>query len=307
MHWRLKSLQFKLLALLPGGRSCYVWAQDHLTGTTHATPPRVDQKLEVAYGYWTWLERHKLTALVTSGEMLDYGAGWHPTIPLLWHGLGANKQTLVDITANLSPAQTLQTLRVYQDLIGAPKWKQRVSVRPLPPVAAPSGAAAASVLAPLGIQYHAPYGEFLAKHPNHFDLVICTQVLQHVSAPGLSGIFAELFRCLKPGGYFMSTIHLVGHFRNPAARPGQYEHLEPSPGTWENWINSNFMSFNRLKPPDYRGLFEGAGFKLREFDVERPGPDDLAELQRTRIHASFRHLGPEDLGARHLFVVAQKP
>jgi hypothetical protein len=308
MGWRLKSVQFKLFSLLPGGTRLYNFAQDHITKSTTATPGRVNQKVKVGLDFWNWLEREKLSAQLTQGHVLDLGAGWHPIIPLLWYALGNNRQTLVDVFPNMTAPRALETIAVFRQVVGEVNWPQRALLKRMPALPAPSGeATAAALLAPLGIEYRAPYGDFLQTHPAHFDVAVCTQVLQHIPKPVLQAIFKEVHGSMKPGGLFHATVHFVGQFRSPDLREGQYEHLRYSPEVWENRINSKLMGFNRLKGPDYRELLEGAGFRVREFRLTAATPEEVADLQRAGVHPSFHRYSEADLAARGVFFVAEKP
>jgi hypothetical protein len=67
------------------------------------------------------------------------------------------------------------------------------------------------------------------------------------------------------------------------------------------------MSYNRLKAPDYRETLEEAGFRIRDFVVEAPSAEDLKALRQTKVHSEFARFSEQDLGARHLFFVAEKP
>jgi SAM-dependent methyltransferase len=187
------------------------------------------------------------------------------------------------------------------------RWPERNSLRRLPEFPPADALTTDSALKPLGIQYHAPYDGVLANQPDSFGAVFCTQVLQHIPKPVQLAIFKELHQCLRPGGLFFATVHLVGQFRSPHLPTGQYEHLKHSPWYWENVVNSSLMGFNRLKSPDYRETLEQAGFRIRTFDVQWPTAADLAELKRTRIHPAFHRYSEQELAARHLFFVAEKP
>ena len=62
------------------------------------------------------------------------------------------------------------------------------------------------------IQYDVGVGENLPYPDNHFDVVVCVDVLEHVA--DLTKVLAEVARVLKPGGLFLyDTIN-----RNPIAR-----------------------------------------------------------------------------------------
>ncbi len=306
MGWRLKSAQFKLLSLLPAGDWLYTNLQERITGSTRATRGRVEQKIQVGLDLWHWLQRQNDTEKLIAGKLLDLGAGWHPTLPLLWYAFGNNQQTLVDVSPNMDAAKVTDTLREFREIISDPQWPDRASLRRRPELPHAHGPLAGPLLAPLGIEYLAPYGNFLSDHPAQYDLVVCTQVLQHIPLPVLRTIFRDLHTCLKPGGLFHATVHFVGQFSSPFLRRGRYEHLNYSPEAWERWINSSLMAFNRLKGPDYRETLEQAGFRLREFRLTAPDADDLAELKRMHVHRSFQHLAETDLAARGVSFVAEK-
>jgi SAM-dependent methyltransferase len=307
MGWRLKSFQFKVFSALPGGTRLYNFAQDNITKSTHASVPRVDQKIQVGLEFWDWLKSQNMSERLVRGRLLDIGSGWHPTIPLLWHSFGNDQQTLVDICPNMNARQVADTIKHFREIVENPNWSHRSAIKRLPEKPADSAIDAASSLKPLGIRYEAPYGDHLQRSPDHFDMVICTQVLQHIPKAVHLQIFKELFHCMKPGGVFHATVHFVGQFRSPHLRAGQYEHLTPSPALWNNWINSSMMGFNRLKGPDYRETLEQSGFRIREFKLTEPTSDDLAELRRTKVHPSFSRYSELELATRGVFFVAEKP
>jgi len=307
MRWRLKSAGFKLLSAMPGGRLLYGWVQERVTQSTLASRSRVEQKIGVGIGYWDWLKRNNRTARLLDGTLLDLGAGWHPTIPLLFHSLGARRQILLDVQPLMSAGHTRDTLRLFREIAGDPGWPYRHELRRLPGPPADSGAATAELIAPLGMEYIAPYQGRYDFPANSADLALCTQAMQHIPKPVQLEIFRHLHRALKPGGLFLATVHLVGHFANPHATAGQYEHLKPSPRVWENLVNSSLMSFNRLKAPDYREQLLEAGFRLGEFEVRPPTAGDLADFSSVKPHRCFERYSAQDLAARHLFFVAEKP
>lgn len=307
MGWRLKSAQFKLLSLLPGGTRFYHYSQEHLTKTTVANRSRVAQKLGVGLDFWAWLQLQNCTERLTDGNLLDLGAGWHPCIPLLWYAFGNQRQTLVDVGPNMDAAKVTDTIRQFREIVSDAQWPARASLKRLPEAQPAVGPRAGPALAPFGIEYHAPYGNLLRERPGQYDIVTCTQVLLHLPKPVQLAIFKELHTCLNPGGLFHGTVHFIAQFRSPHERRGQYEHLSYSPETWEKWVNSSLMSFNRLKGPDYRELLEQTGFRLREFKLTGPTAEDLAELKRTRVHPCFSRYSEQELAARGVSFVAEKP
>lgn len=307
MGWRLKSTEFKLLSALPGGARLHKLLQEHVTHSTVASRLRIGHKLGVGLDFWQWLQKKQRAGQLCGGRLLDYGSGWHPTMPLLWYAFGSDRQTLADITPNMDAGKVNDAIKVFREIANEPDWPGRPWLKRLPETRAVTGSQAGPALAHLGIEYCAPYGSVLRDRPAQYDAIICTQVLQYIAKPTLAALLKEFYSCLKPGGLFYATIHFVGHFRDPGLRQGHYEHLVYSPRAWERWINSSLMSFNRLKGPDYLEVIEQAGFKLHEFKLTLPTDADLAELRRTRVHPCFNHYSEQDLATLGVFLVAEKP
>ena len=301
-----KWVGFKIFSLLPFGSRFYSYAQEHITKSIFASRLRVDQKLKVGLAYWNWLMQNDCADRVTE-NVVDLGAGWHPTIPLLWHAFGADRQVLLDVHPNMDARQVFDTARFFRELASESQWPGRAFLRRLPELQPVTTNDANEALKQIGIEYHAPYGKLLANQTGAFSAVVCTQALLHISKPVQIAIFKEIHHGLRSGGLFLATVHFVAQFRNPELRPGHYAHLRYSPAIWERCINSSLMSFNRLKGPDYRELLEQAGFRIREFKLTEPTPEDLAELKRTRVHPSFNRYSEPDLAARGVFFVAEKP
>jgi hypothetical protein len=307
MNWLLKSAQFQVLSLLPGGTRLYNYTQEHVTRSTIATPQRVAQKVQVGLDFWNWLQQENRAEQMTRGRVLDLGAGWHPSIPLLWYAFGNDQQTLVDVFPNMDASKVRDTVDFFRAIAHTPGWPGHPFIKRLPEGIDTGAGDVVVMLNSLGIEYRAPYGDLLKKRPGQYEIVTCTQVLQHIPKAVQLAIFQELHACLKPGGLFHATVHFVGQFRSPLLQQGQYEHLRYAPEIWEKWINSSLMSFNRLKGPDYQETLAQAGFRLREFKLTAPTEADLAELKRTRVHSCFSRYSEQDLAARGLFFVAEKP
>ncbi len=106
----------------------------------------------------------------------------------------------------------------------------------------------------------------------------------------------------------MATVHLQDILSGRAGdQVSKFHQFKYSPETWKRWFSSALMSYNRLRAPDYRTLLEEAGFRIAHFEVEPGKPADFERLNKIRIADCFKHYSPEDLAARHLFFVAQKP
>src|ERR1051325_8385349 len=305
MNWHLKVAGYKLLAAVPGGTAFYRFSQRHLTKSLSPNPARLGNKIDVGIRYLEWLSARGKTAQLLEGVHLDFGSGWHPTIPLLFYSLGLKRQYLFDVTPVLDGRLLQQTLAVFLPMVNDAQWPHRAKVRRLPPQFGNGDWRA--YLEGLGLTYHAPYADVFPTLAGALDVVTSTQVLLHVPPAAMPVCFKQIHNSLKPGGLFMGTIHLRDILAG-CYQPGltKYQQLRYSPQTWERWINSPLISFNRLKAPDYKQFLEQAGFEIQHFEVEPGTAEELKELEQVPIADCFRRYAPEELAARHLFFVAQK-
>jgi len=158
----------------------------------------------------------------------------------------------------------------------------------------------------LGISYCAPYADVFPSLAGQVDVVTSTQVLLHIPGDSLRWCFGQIHKSLKPGGLFLATVYLKDLFADRHKALPRYNHLRYSAETWERWVNSSLMSFNRFKARDYRQLLEGAQFQIQQFEVEAGTAEDLKELDRIKIAPCFKGYSRAELAAKDLFFVAQK-
>lgn len=303
MNWLVKVAAFKLLSALPGGSAVYRYGQEHLTHSLAPTPERVGQKICNGLQYWDWLSANHPTQ-GRPGVHLDFGSGWHPTIPLLFYSLGVERQHLVDVAPLLDAGLAQATIRMFLQIVTAPDWPHRSRLKRLPE---PEDAMSlADSLDRWGMSYHAPFGGTTPELAGTVDLVTATQVLYFIPKERLRNSLRQLHRALKKGGKFLAVVHLNDVNASWQKGLSQYNHLRYSPEIWDKWINSRLMSYNRLKAADYRQLLEDAGFEIRHFDVTGPTTTDLEELACIPIHPCFSRYSREELGAKHLFFVAER-
>ncbi|HWF19694.1 MAG TPA: class I SAM-dependent methyltransferase [Verrucomicrobiae bacterium] len=305
MNWLVKAAAFKLLSALPGGPALYRYGQEHLTHSLVPTPERVGQKIDVGLQYWDWLAAHQ-PHKKPLGTHLDFGAGWHPTIPLLFYSLGVEQQHLVDVAPLLDRGLIESTVKAFLKIVTEPGWAHRSRLQRLPDSVWDNEMPWTAYLKCLGVTCHAPFTGAEPELVGAIDFATSTQVLYFIPREPLRSCFRQLHRVLKTGGNFLATIHLNDVNATWQKGLSQYNHLQYSPDVWDKWINSQLMSYNRLKAADYRQLLEEAGFQILHFDVTGPTAADLEELSRIPIHNSFSRYSREELGAKHLFFVAQK-
>ena len=304
MNWRTKTTAFRVLSSIPGGPSVYRFAREHLTKSLDPRPDRVKQKLDVGIMYLDALAAHNKLDLLLNGTHLDFGSGWHPTIPFLFYSMGVQRQCLFDLMPVLNRRMVEQTLATFRSVVIDPAWPRHSRLKRIPPEMQQTDWR--KYLDQLGISYHAPYAESVPKLAEQIDVITSTIVLLYIPVEPLRWCIEQIHKCLKPGGLFLATIHLRDLYADSDKTISDYNHLQYSPEEWDNKINSALMSHNRLKARDYRELLENAGFTLPVFDVEVGTEAHLKQLDSIRIHPYFSRYSGEELAARHLFFIAQK-
>ena len=306
MRWYLKSAGFKVLSAIPGGTRLYSFTQQKITHSTDATVERVEQKIRVGLEYWDWLKAHNRAERVRDGTVLDFGAGWHPTIPLLFYCFGVQRQELLDLSQLMTPAGVADTVTLLRNAVSSPDWPRKGDLKRLPDVPTDVNADVRTILGHWGMTYHTPYAPETGSLRSSVDAAICTQVLLHISRDGIHHCFRMLHDILKPGGLIMGTVHLMDLYSHTDRSITPYNHLKYSPETWERWVNTPMMPFNRFKARDYREALTATGFRIVEERINTPSTEDYAQLDKVQAHPYFNRYTRDELVAKQLFFVAEK-
>ena len=284
----------------------YRFLQKHVTKSIVATPIRVRQKIEVADNYLRWLLEHGSSPEeVRAMRHVDFGAGWHPTIPIYYAMQGMRGQVLLDLVPVLKSC----SFREAEAMVASICRESHVPPLPLVPLAGVPDPAAGldELLRAYDLNYRAPYADWVAGAGEVADLVTSSQVLLHIDQPILDECLRLIHGLLKPGGCFMAEVHLFDVHANSDPSISRYNHLRFSKEYWDAKVNSRLMSFNRLKSRDYREALERAGFEIADFQVTRGPQEAIEELGRLGIHPEFlSRYSMEELSEVFLFFCARK-
>lgn len=98
-----------------------------------------------------------------------------------------------------------------------------------------------------------------------FDIVFSKDAMIHI--PDKEGLFADIFRVLKPGGWLLASDWLIAHDD------------EPSP-EMKHYIGLEGLSFGMASPRRYRQALEAAGFTDVELRNRNPW---YLEVARTEL------------------------
>ena len=284
---------------MPSMRHLYRPLQKRISRSLVVNPATVRQKVVVGTMYLDRIAGAGLGNLIERDPILDFGGGWHLTIPLLYARLGAKSQIITDVRR-----------LAFEEVVFATAGElNRLTLDPRPshPLPRPSNDQSLDgYLKPLGIRYEAPTSLPLPIESASIGSVLCTVVLSHPPRRTVRAIFEEMARVLKPGGLVAVTIHLFDMYAILDPSLSRFNFLRYSAETWERWFNNSHMSYNRLRASDYANLLYDLPFKKLIWEPTPPSPDDIAELSRIKVHPEFDTRDLIDLASTHLFFVLQK-
>jgi SAM-dependent methyltransferase len=233
---------------------------------------------------------------VAGATVLEFGSGWLPLIPMLFHLAGARRLILTDIE-RLMDARTEAMARA------------RITAR-LDDIAAALATPREALLARLdsfAADYRAPWNP--EAHPaEDVDLVISRATFEHVPEDQLRFFLAQFHRILRPGGATCHVIDNSDHWQHKDAALSRVAFLRYEETDWV-WrlAQVNTQGFqNRLRHSDYRALLQQAGFRI-VLAHGAPDPHCLADLRTLPLATRFRDKPAEDLAILTSLFVAMKP
>jgi SAM-dependent methyltransferase len=215
---------------------------------------------------------------VKGADVLEFGSGWLPLIPLLYGLAGARRIVMTDIT----PLMDAETTRRAQTLIAG-----RIGE-----VAAVLGDSPDALLQrlrePFAPEYHAPW-DAVAHPAEDVDIIFSRAVLEHVPEPEIRTFFAAFARILRPGGATCHIIDNSDHWQHKDRSLSRLNFLryDERDILWR-LAQVNAQSFqNRLRHGDYRRLLEAAGFEVIAA-LGEPDPTCLDDLRHLPLAPAFR-------------------
>jgi cyclopropane fatty-acyl-phospholipid synthase-like methyltransferase len=233
---------------------------------------------------------------VAGAELLEFGSGWLPIIPLLFHLAGARQVTLTDVerlmdahTTGLAKERIAASLDTVEAALRLPRdlLLQRLDS-----------------FAP---RYLVPWRPDEVGD-NEVDLVISRATLEHVPRATLASFLRVFHRILRPGGAMCHVIDNSDPWQHSDRSLSRISFLRYSDSSllWR-LAQLNMQAYhNRLRHSDYRAMFEDAGFRVL---VEMGEPDEqcLRDLRSIRLAPQFAGRDPRDLCILTSLFVAVKP
>lgn len=306
MHWRIKGLAQKVLAVVPGGFQLNDLLQRTM-GEVRDFPAHIRMKVLSDWVVQANLLR-EVGAALAGQRYLEIGTGWFPAFPACFHLAGGASCTTFDLFRHLDAKRTLQMVSVLGPLL--PNIAE-ASGRPLDQVQADyhellGATTAEDVLSRAHIAYHAPGDAAATGLPaNSIDVIFSNGVLAHIPRPGLQAIMREAQRVLRPGGHAVHSIGCFDLFALFDQSITRINFLTYPERTWAFW-NNDLLYQNRLRPCDFIALAQEAGLEL-VVRKSKPSEALLAALPKLPIAPEFRDYPPEELCTTSIDFVVRKP
>jgi hypothetical protein len=236
------------------------------------------------------------SATDTDGEFsaLEIGTGWHPVAPLALRAAGATSVITLDVTSHLRVREIRETLAVIASGLAAgtlDSTDHRFGQVLHDALALSEETPPDELLSACGVVSLVGDATAIDLPDRSIDLSVSNNTFEHIPAPDLLDILAEMRRLATPRGGSAHFVDLKDHYHMVDPTIGVYNFLQYSDRRWR-WYNNSLHFQNRLRAPDYRRLVEDAGFRIADERVERGSPTELDGIEPA---SRFSHHELDDL------------
>lgn len=218
-----------------------------------------------------------------SCDVLEYGSGWLPIIPMLFRLAGAKRLILTDLE-RLMDEHTIEKAHT-------------IILENLPTVAAFFGVRERMIRDCLGTvfqpDYITPWNS--QTHPSKsVDLIISRAVLEHVPPDSLCQVLPEFDRIIRPAGAMCHIIDNSDHWEHIDKSISRVDFLRYD-GVYWKLACLNLQAYqNRFRHGDYLNLFDRHGWTAVMTDGT-PDQKCLRDLENLPLARQFREYDPNDL------------
>jgi SAM-dependent methyltransferase len=247
---------------------------------------------------------------VDGKDLLEIGTGWHPLLPVLFHGLGAETVVMTDIVRHLRGDLIEQVLdycighsRQLAEISGSDEATLKARWSAL----RPNRGDWVELWRDHGMTYRAPFDLSHGGLPaESVDLIFSNDCLEYIPMPALEAITKESWRLLRPEGIIAHDLFVYDDMGIHDRQIPPWNFLRYGSEEWDRIGNSRFHYQNRGRPGFYAKLAVENG--LRIVYEERVLYDVREEdIQRSSLHPDFSALPFEEIACSHYLLAAEKP
>jgi SAM-dependent methyltransferase len=303
-RWRWRVLAYRMVDALPGGERLFDWYKVSFGAL---------REFDLGQRNYLLREMPKLLrgsqTTIEGKDLVEVGAGWHPLLSALLHGLGARSIVMTDIKRYMRQhlvAWTVEYCLDHAGEIAAYVGAEESTLRARWLGLRPGKHRWEDVWKSHGIAYQAPLDFRQSGLPSEsVDIVYSNSTLNYVPAPILPGIALESARILKPGGRALHDISVYDDFSSSDPSISSWNFLGFGDEDWERMGNSRLHHQNRWRPSWYAALMIESGMKI-VWEECLPGSDAKPDLDRAFLYPRFRDLPAEEILCRHYLLAAVK-
>jgi SAM-dependent methyltransferase len=303
--WRRRVLAYRVIGGIPGGDQIFDWYRERFGGLRRVNLDGRDSALREMTGL---IRRAGKT--VEGKDLIEIGTGWHPLLPVLFHGLGARTILMTDIVRHVRGEFIEQLLdhctghsRTLAEIGGCDEDSLKARFLAL----RPGRHAWIDVWRDRGITYRAPLDFGSSGLPaESADMIFSNDCLEYIPVPALEAIAKESWRILRPGGFTAHAVYVYDDLVIHDRQIPPWNFLRYSEVEWARIGNSRVHYQNRCRPGFYARLAAGAG--LQVLHEERVLYETREEdLDRSILHPDFRALPIDEITCKHYLLAAEKP
>ena len=304
-RWRRRVLAYRIIGEIPDGEQLLDWYRQRFGALKRANLDGRDKALREMMRL---LGRARKT--VDGKDLIEIGTGWHPLLPVLFHGLGARTILMTDTVRHVRGEFIEHVLdyclghsRQLAEIGGCDEDALKVRWSAL----RPGRRAWVDVWRDRGIAYRAPVDFSESGLPaESADMIFSNDCLEYIPVPALEAIVKESCRVLRPGGVIAHDIFVYDDLSIHDRQIPPWNFLCYSEEEWERIGNTRFHYQNRCRPSFYAGLVASAGLQI--IHEERVLYETREEdLDRLILHPDFRALPIDEIACSHYLLAAEKP
>lgn len=135
----------------------------------------------------------------------------------------------------------------------------------------------------------------------YLDLIVSSDVLEHVHVDAVPSLIKAMHRVLKPGSFVGHKIVPFDHLKIYAKDVHDKNYLQFDDTQWNRWFANDVQYQNRIQHSEWIDLFEAGGFTIDSIEVVEGQP-----LNGLSISKRFSHLPAIDLVAINTSIVARR-
>ncbi len=303
--WRRRVLAYRALGGVPGGERLLDWYRPRFgrlkSTDLHTRDGALAEMMRLLRGAGRSVEGKNL---------IEIGTGWHPLLPVLFYGLGAETVVMTDIVRHVRGdliEQVLDFCTGHSRELAEISGRDEASMNARWSALRPDRGQWVDLWRAHGITYRAPFDFTRSGLPaQSVDMIFSNDCLGYIPVPTLAAIMKESWRLLRPGGIIAHDIFVYDDLGIYDREIPPWNFLRFSQAEWDRVGNSRIHHQNRSRPSFYARLAVDNGLQI--VYEERVLPDLREDdLDRSTLHPDFRELPFDEIACNHYLLAAEKP